>query len=215
MPRLSPSSTRFARVMPTRAWALSGWALLPLRLLLGVTFAFAGLQKLANPAFFTARSPSSIQAQMIGATRFSPIHSLLHAMIPHAVLIGWVIAYGELAIGIGTLLGLKTRVAAIAGAFLSLNLFLAVSFHSSPYFTGADIIFLFAWMPLIIAGGASRLSADAMIARAAAKQSGFETSPLVALPFETVQTFCGHYRKGSCTARSGDPCAASQCPVLH
>src|ERR1019366_6561322 len=215
MPRLSPSSTRFARVMPTRAWALSGWALLPLRLLLGVTFAFAGLQKLANPAFFTARSPSSIQAQMIGATRFSPIHSLLHAMIPHAVLIGWVIAYGELAIGIGTLLGLKTRVAAIAGAFLSLNLFLAVSFHSSPYFTGADIVFFFAWLPLIVAGGGSRLSADALIARAAAKQAGFSTSSLVAMPFETVQRLCGNFHKDHCKALHNQLCSAQKCPVLH
>jgi len=215
MPPLATSTTRFAGVVPARAWALSEWALLPLRLFLGVTFAFAGLQKLANPAFFTARSPSSIQAQMIGAARFSPIHSLLHAMIPHAVVIGWVIAYGELAIGIGTLLGLKTRIAAVAGAFLSLNLFLAISFHSSPYFTGADIVFFFAWLPLIVAGGGSRLSADALIARAAAKQAGFSTSALVAMPFETVQTFCGNFHKGHCKALHNQPCSAHQCPVLH
>ena len=29
---------------PPRAWALSGWALLPLRLFFGVTFMFAGMQ---------------------------------------------------------------------------------------------------------------------------------------------------------------------------
>jgi len=215
MPRPSPSPSRFSGLVPARAGALSEWALLPLRLFLGVTFAFAGLQKLANPAFFDARSASSIQSQLIGAARFSPIHSLLHAMVPHAVLIGWVIAYGELAIGIGTLAGLKTRVAAIAGALLSLNLFLAVSFHSSPYFTGADIVFFFAWMPLIIAGGGSRLSADALIARTAAKQAGFSRSPLVAMPFETVQTLCGNFHKGHCTALHNQPCAAQQCPVLH
>jgi thiosulfate dehydrogenase [quinone] large subunit len=214
MPPPAPPTSRFTLRPPARAWELSEWALLPLRLFLGVTFIFAGLQKLSNPAFFQATSPTSIQSQMAGSARLSPIHSFLHAMLPHAVLIGWIIAYGELAIGLGTLLGLKTRIAAIAGAFLSLNLFLAVSFHSSPYFTGADIVFMFAWMPLIIAGGGSRFCADAMIARAAAKQSGFVMSPLVALPFETVQNFCGHYDEGSCTARSGDPCAASQCPVL-
>jgi thiosulfate dehydrogenase [quinone] large subunit len=135
-------------------------------------------------------------------------------MLPHAVLIGWVIAYGELAIGLGTLLGLKTRIAAIAGAFLSLNLFLAVSFHSSPYFTGADIVFLFAWMPLIIAGGGSRLSADALIRARAARQAGFEVSSLVAVPFDTVQRLCGHFDAGRCRALSGAACAASKCPVL-
>jgi len=209
------STSRIAGLVPIRAGSLSEWAILPLRLFLGVTFAFAGLQKLANPAFFDARSPTSIQAQMIGAARFSPIHSLLHAMIPHAVLIGWVIAYGELAIGVGTLLGLKTRVAAIAGAFLSLNLFLAISFHSSPYFTGADIVFFFAWLPLIVAGASSRLSVDAMISRSAAKQAGFATSPLVAMPFDTVQTLCGNYHKGHCKALHNKPCSAQQCPVLR
>jgi thiosulfate dehydrogenase [quinone] large subunit len=179
-----------------------------------VTFIFAGLQKLANPAFFSAKSPTSIQAQMAGAARLSPIHSFLHAMLPHAVLIGWVIAYGELAIGLGTLFGLKTRIAAIAGAFLSLNLFLAVSYHSSPYFTGADIVFFFAWLPLIVAGGGSRWSADALIKRRAAHQAGFTLAPLVALPFDTVQRLCGHYNEGLCSARAGQVCAASKCPVL-
>jgi thiosulfate dehydrogenase [quinone] large subunit len=211
----TPSRPRFASRVPTRAWALSEWALLPLRAFLGVTFTFAGLQKLSSASFFTASSPSSIQSQMAGAARLSPIHSLLHALLPHAVLIGWVIAYGELAIGLGTLLGLKTRVAAAAGALLSLNLFLAVSFHSSPYFTGADIVFLFAWLPLIVGGGGSLLSADAMIRRSAARTAGLVSSPLVAMPFETVQTLCGHYDDGRCEARALAPCAAHGCPVLE
>ena len=215
MPRPSSPTARFSGLVPARGWALAEWALLPLRVFLGVTFAFAGLQKMSNPAFFSAKSPMSIQAQMIGAARMSPIHSLLHAMIPHAVLLGWLIAYGELAIGIGTLLGLKTRIAAIAGAFLSLNLFLAVSFHSSPYFTGADIVFFFAWLPLIIAGGGSRWSADALITRRAAAQAGMTRLPLVAVPFENVQTFCGNFDKGHCRALSNQPCGPERCPVLH
>ncbi len=36
--------------------------LLPLRAFLGFTFCFAGLQKLANPQFFDAADPASIQA---------------------------------------------------------------------------------------------------------------------------------------------------------
>ena len=215
MARPSPINSRIATMIPARAWALSEWSLLPLRVFLGVTFCFAGLQKLADPSFFRATSPSSIQAQMAGAARLSPIHSLLHAMLPHALVIGWIIAYGELAIGLGALLGLKTRIAAVAGAFLSLNLFLAVSFHAKPYFTGADIVFLFAWGPLIIAGGGSRWSADAMIARAAAKQAKIAFSPMVAVPFENVQTWCGNFHKGHCKALANKPCSISHCPVLH
>ena len=51
-----------------------GWALLPLRAFLGITFCFAGLQKLANPNFFDPNSPSGIQAQLVAANRTSPLH---------------------------------------------------------------------------------------------------------------------------------------------
>jgi hypothetical protein len=46
-----------------------GWALLPLRAFLGFTFCYAGLSKLANPGFFDATSPISIQAQLAGAAQ--------------------------------------------------------------------------------------------------------------------------------------------------
>lgn len=128
------------------------WALLPLRAFLGFTFTFAGLQKLANPAFFHASNPISIQAQLLGASRHSPIHGLLHALSHAAVPVGILIALGELAIGLGTLVGLLGRVAALGGICLSVGLFLTVSYHSNPYYTGADIVFAFAWLPFVIAG---------------------------------------------------------------
>ena len=53
------------------------WALLPLRAFLGCTFCFAGMQKLANPGFFDAASPASIQSQLAGAARRSPVHVLI------------------------------------------------------------------------------------------------------------------------------------------
>jgi len=53
----------------------TGWYLLPLRLFLGVTFVYAGLQKLANPDFFRASSPVSIHAQLVGAAHTSPTAS--------------------------------------------------------------------------------------------------------------------------------------------
>jgi thiosulfate dehydrogenase [quinone] large subunit len=141
-----------------------GRALLPLRAFLGFTFCFAGLQKLANPGFFQASNPGSIQAQLAGAVRRSPIHALISPLTHLAVPLGLLIAVAELAIGLGTLLGLRQRVAAAGGIALSLMLFLTVSFHASPYYTGADIVFAFAWTPLLLAGSGPVLSADAAIA---------------------------------------------------
>jgi thiosulfate dehydrogenase (quinone) large subunit len=156
---------------------LADWALLPLRAFLGVTFCFAGLQKLANPAFFDAANPASIQAQMAGAARRSPIHELISPLAHHAALIGAVIALGEIAVGVGALLGLLTRIAAVGGLLLSLNLFLAVSFHTSPYYTGSDIVFVFAWMPFIIAGP-GLLSLDALIANIVAARQSWSNAPV-------------------------------------
>jgi thiosulfate dehydrogenase (quinone) large subunit len=143
----------------------TGWVIMPLRLFLGVTFFFAGLQKLANPDFLKSASPISIHAQLVGATHSSPIHALITHLVPIAPAVGVVIALGEVAIGLGVLVGLWTRVAAVAGMALSFGLFLTVSFHSSPYFTGSDIVFLFAWTPLALGGVAGGPSLDTWLAQ--------------------------------------------------
>ena len=53
-----------------------------------------------------------------------------------------------------------------AGMALSFGLFLTVSFHSAPYFTGSDIVFFFAWTPLALAGAAGAPALDTWLARA-------------------------------------------------
>ena len=188
--------------------------MLPLRAFLGFTFCFAGLQKLANPNFFNAASPSSIQAQLIASIRISPLHPLLGHLLRFAVPIGILIALAELAVGLGTLLGLWTRVAAAGGAVLAFTLFLTVSFHSSPYYTGADIVFFFAWIPLIVAGSGGVLSLDSVIASRVAAENQLGPPTLVPVPFEKVQQVCGHYEHDTCSARGGAPCDVHRCPFL-
>jgi thiosulfate dehydrogenase [quinone] large subunit len=199
---------------PPKAFFLSGWALLPLRAFLGFTFCFAGLQKLANPNFFNANSPSSIQAQLIASIRISPLHQLLGHLLRFAVPIGVLIALGELAVGLGVLLGLWTRVAAAGGLVLSLTLFLTVSFHSSPYFTGADIVFFFAWIPLLLGGAGGVWSVDALLASRVAKEAKLGPPTMVPIRFELVQQVCGNYQHDTCAAQAGQPCDVYRCPVL-
>ena len=148
---------------PSASPDVLGRVLLPLRAFLGFTFCFAGLQKLANPQFFDAADPASIQAQLAGAARRSPVHALISPLTHVAVPLGILIALAELAVGVGTLLGLRARLAAAGGLALSVMLFLTVSFHSAPYYTGADIVFAFAWTPLLLAGSGSVLSLDAVV----------------------------------------------------
>jgi len=161
---------------PPGAVGLAGWALLPLRGFLGVTFIFAGLQKLSNPGFFDASNPASIQAQLAASARSSPLHAFVSHLQHAAVPIGVVIALAELAVGLGTLLGLWARVAAAGGLVLSLSLFLTVSFHSSPYYTGSDIVFVFAWTPLVVAGTGGVLSADGFLRDIARRRVGADAA---------------------------------------
>ena len=193
---------------------MAGWALLPLRAFLGITFVFAGLQKLANPGFFNASNPASIQAQLAAAQRISPVHSLLGPVSHAAVLVGLVIAFGEVAVGVGTLLGFLSRTAAVGGLILSFMLFLTVSYHSHPYYTGSDIVFVFAWMPLVIAGAGGVLSADAVLAHRVRRGMSAEPEAVTPVDFAVVRRVCGQYEEGRCQARNGQPCAPAPCPFL-
>ncbi len=142
--------------------------LLPLRLFLGITFVYAGVQKLTDPQFFNPSATGFIGKQIMAFAHGSPIHNLLlHVALPHAMLFGGLVALGEIAIGIGTLLGFLFRPAAFFGMLLSLMFFLSASWHVYPYFYGSDIVFFFAWTPLLLAGplGSGLPSVDALLVR--------------------------------------------------
>ncbi|TMD51475.1 MAG: hypothetical protein E6I93_10835, partial [Chloroflexi bacterium] len=58
--------------------------------------------------------------------------------VPHATFFGALVALGELAIGIGALVGFLLRPASFFGMLLSLMFFLSASWNVYPYFYGAD-----------------------------------------------------------------------------
>jgi thiosulfate dehydrogenase [quinone] large subunit len=62
--------------------------------------------------------------------------------------VGWLTLLGEIAIGIAVLTGVALQLAILAGAFVSLNLWLAVTWHVHPYFLGSDTAYLAMWIAL-------------------------------------------------------------------
>lgn len=141
----------------------SRYALLPLRVFLGVTFCYAGIGKLSDPGFLGTGS-GSILANLQGARATAAIPAMVDMALRNPKGFGLAIACGELAVGVGTLFGLWTRLAATGGALISLSLWLTVSWRVSPYYLGNDLAYLMAWLPLVLAG-ASVLSLDASLAR--------------------------------------------------
>ncbi|MEU7579577.1 DoxX family protein [Streptomyces sp. NPDC041068] len=148
------------------------YALLPLRIFLGVTFIYAGLDKLTDSTFMQADGTGSIGAMMEGVRDISAIPALVDLSLKSPVGFGYAIAFGELAVGIGTLLGLFARLAAFGGALISLSLWLTVSWSTEPYYYGNDLAYLMAWLPLVLAG-ASVFSVDALLAARRRGATGF------------------------------------------
>jgi thiosulfate dehydrogenase (quinone) large subunit len=168
VPRVSPDPHANSLVQRARSETVPVWVLLPLRAFMGFTFVFAGLQKLASRSFFTAGAPGSIQEQLQASYRTTPVRFLVSPALHAPVAFGIVIALAEIAVGLGVALGLLGRLAAAGGMLLSLLFFLTVSFNTWPYYYGSDIVFLFAWTPLLLAGSGP-LSLDAVLQRSARK----------------------------------------------
>jgi len=154
--------TRTTRLNSRNGWrdTAAHYALLPLRVFLGATFLYAGLDKLTDSAFMKSAGAGSIGDTMRAARDTAALPALVDLALKSPVGFGYAIGLGELAIGIATLLGLLGRVAALGGALISLSLWLTMSWATTPYYYGNDLAYLMAWLPLILAG-APYLSLDA------------------------------------------------------
>lgn len=155
------TDTHTTRLNGQHGWRASAtqYALLPLRVFLGVTFIYAGLDKLTDSAFLKSGGSGSIGDTMRAARDSAAIPALVDLALKAPVGFGFAMALGELAVGIGTLLGLFGRLAALGGALISLSLWLTVSWATTPYYYGNDLAYLMAWIPLVLAG-APYLSVD-------------------------------------------------------
>jgi thiosulfate dehydrogenase (quinone) large subunit len=141
-------------------------ALFPLRLFLGVTFVYAGIQKLSDPGFLHAGAPTYIGTQLHGFASGTPGGFILRAFaLPHPELAGVGVAIVEILIGLLVTAGLFTRIAAAAGLGLNFLLFLTASWHTTPYFLGPDLVFSFAWLPFVLAGAKGQPALDNVVWR--------------------------------------------------
>jgi thiosulfate dehydrogenase [quinone] large subunit len=155
-----------------RRGIFSRYAVLPLRIFLGVTFIYAGLDKLTDPVFFSNAASGSLVSTLNAVKSSAAIPGMIDLALKNPDAFGYAIAYGEIAVGLGTLVGLLSRLAAFGGALISLSLWLTVSWATQPYYYGNDLIYLMAWLPLLL-GGAPNLSLDVLISRRRRGRSRF------------------------------------------
>ncbi len=137
-----------ARISFLNSWRTQSTGTRVLRLMLGGTWLYGGLQKALDAKFLDKASTGYIGAQITGFAKSSPLSFILRRMIEHATLAGWMILLGELAIGIAVLTGVALQAAIIGGASVSLILWLSVTWHVYPYFLGSDTAYLVMWVAL-------------------------------------------------------------------
>jgi thiosulfate dehydrogenase (quinone) large subunit len=160
-----PERTRPAQQPgPARTDRLLLYGTVPLRMFLGVTFVYAGLQKISDPGFLQPGSSTYIGTQLQAFSTHSPIGFLIDAFalpIPQLAGIGVIVA--EVVIGALVLLGVATRWAALGAALLSFVLFLTASWTVQPYFLGSDSIYTVAWITMALVGDQGILSARPLL----------------------------------------------------
>lgn len=147
--------------MPRVPRLSAGAALFPLRLFLGGTFVYAGIQKLSDPGFLHPGAPTYIGTQLHGFANGTPGGFILETFaIPHPAVAGVGVAITEIAIGLLTAVGFYTQAAAAGGLALNFLLFLTASWNTTPYFLGPDLVFSFAWLPFVLTGASGQPALD-------------------------------------------------------
>src|SRR2546430_1951667 len=125
------------------------YATLPLRFFLGVTFIYAGLQKVADAGFLQPGSSTYIGTQLQAYAATSPIGFFVQAFgLATPQLTGIVVIAAELAIGILVTAGDAPPPAAAPGALVNFPFFLSPPWGGPPDFLGPDRTHTAPWRDL-------------------------------------------------------------------
>lgn len=123
---------------PEIAWAL-------LRVFLGFSFVRSGFEKLGG--FNGQALTGTLTSWINGGGKVPPnpnfwyVGFLKGTVITHADLFAKLVVYGEILVGIALMLGLLTSIAAILGAFMNANYYLAAA-HTSASTQSVNALFI-------------------------------------------------------------------------
>jgi thiosulfate dehydrogenase (quinone) large subunit len=131
------------------------WVWLLLRLYVGYEWVMAGWEKATSAAWVGAQAGTAIQGFLSAAVAKSAganpaVQGWYAAFVsgvalPHAVLFSYIITFGELAVGIGLVLGAFTGIAAFFGAFMNLNYLFAGTVSVNPLLLLIELLLILAW----------------------------------------------------------------------
>jgi len=138
------------------------WLWLIVRLYVGYAWLHAGWGKVTDSAWVGENAGASITGFLKGAiAKTSGAHPavqgwygsfLENLIIPNSTFFSYIIAYGELLVGIALILGIFTGIAAFFGAFMNLNFLLAGTTSTNPILFTLAILLILARKPAGVLG---------------------------------------------------------------
>ena len=131
------------------------WVWLLLRIYVGYNWVMAGWEKATSGTWIGAHAGTAIHGFLAGAAAKSsganPAVASWYAWfintiaLPHAVMFSYIITFGELAVGVGLVLGAFTGIAAFFGAFMNLNYLFAGTVSTNPFLLLIQLFLILAW----------------------------------------------------------------------
>lgn len=137
------------------------WVWLMVRVYLGYEWMMAGWEKITDPqgAWVGAGAPAAITGFLNGALQKTAAVTgsahpdvqawyawfITHVALPNAHVFSYLVAYGELLVGIALILGFLTGFSVFFGMFMNLNFMLAGSVSVNPIWFTLSIGVILAW----------------------------------------------------------------------
>ena len=131
------------------------WVWLLLRLYVAYTWVTAGWEKVMSPAWVGSQAGTALHGFLAGAVAKSsganPAVASWYAWfvsnvaLPHVTTFSYIISFGELAVGVGLVLGAFTGIAAFFGAFMNLNYLFAGTISVNPLLLLIELFLILAW----------------------------------------------------------------------
>lgn len=131
------------------------WLWFLVRLYVGWQWLEAGYEKVTSPVWVGSKSGIALTGFVMGALHKTAgqhpdvsvwYGSFLQAVVVHnAAVFSYLVAFGELAVGIGLILGLFTGIAAFFGAFMSMNYLFAGTVSINPVLFLGELFLILAW----------------------------------------------------------------------
>lgn len=128
---------------------------LVVRIWVGLQWIEAGYGKVTNPAWVGDKAGVAIQGFVKGALeKASGDHPavqgwyadfLQSVVLPNATVFSYMVAFGEVAVGLGLILGMLTGIAAFFGVLMNTNFLLAGTVSTNPILALPGILLVLAW----------------------------------------------------------------------